>query len=318
MNETKTLPGKGGTEILLGNLHKYVSAELLGKVHFSVSAAVGRARHLKLHIFWAHQSYDQPSVANLRDPLVQNTIDWFVFVSEWQREQYVKYLYIPIEKSVVIRNAIEPIAAIEKSKGRLKLVYTSTPFRGLDVLLDAFLILGRAEVELHIYSGMGLYGRAHEDVTFKELYARADAMENVVFHGVVSNNEVREAVQQSHIFAYPSTWEETSCLAMIEAMSAGCLAVVPELGALPETASGFAQLYDYESDKVRRFFCGKLHVADEERGVGTVSASDHPVSLVVTLGSFCIVWVLYEAIFLSLWLTTQRIDVAYLNPLAKS
>src|SRR5690606_35217739 len=51
--------------------------------------------------------------------------------------------------------------------------------------------------------------------------------------------------------AYPSTWEETSCVALIEAMSASCLAVVSDLGALPETASGFAQLYSYNEDKTQ-------------------------------------------------------------------
>jgi hypothetical protein len=45
-------------------------------------------------------------------------------------------------------------------------------------------------------------------------------------------------------------------------MSAGCLAAVPALGALPETASGFARLYPYESDK-------KLHAKIFARALET-------------------------------------------------
>ena len=243
------LTAQGGTEILARELFSRLPAALLDSVHISISAVEGPLRHLKPHIFWAHQSYDQPSVQNLSDPEVVSAVDRFVFVSEWQRAQYLLHFPIPPQKTLVIRNAIEPIAAHTKERGNLKLIYTSTPFRGLDVLLDAFELLGRDDIELHIYSGMGLYGRPWEDTQFLHLYQKAQSMKGVFYHGAVQNREVREALKHAHIFAYPSTWEETSCLALIEAMSAGCRAVVPVLGALPETASGFAHLYPYVSDK---------------------------------------------------------------------
>ncbi|HWB33947.1 MAG TPA: glycosyltransferase family 4 protein [Candidatus Paceibacterota bacterium] len=205
-------------------------------------------RHLKAHILWAHQSYDQPSVQNLAEREVIDAVDVFVFVSEWQRAHYLIHFPIPAEKTIVIRNAIEPIPVHDKPQGKLRLVYTSTPFRGLDVLLDAIALLDRSDIELHIYSGMSLYARPWEDAQFEPLYARARSMPNVFYHGAVSNAEVRAALAGAHIFAYPSTWEETSCLALIEAMSAGCRAVTPALGALPETAAGFAQLYPAIAD----------------------------------------------------------------------
>lgn len=241
----------GGTELQLALWHQYISAELQRQIHLSVSVIARPQRPLKPHVFWAHQAHDQPSVQNLADPLVQQGIDAFVFVSEWQRAQYIKYLGVSNERSYVIRNAIEPITPHRKPAGVLKLVYTSTPFRGLDVLLDAFARLPASlAVELHIYSGMGLYGRPEEDKRFAELYIKAQALPGVYYHGVVSNAEVRQALKESHIFAYPCTWEETSCIALIEAMSAGCTAVIPDLAALPETASGYAQLYPYTDDKV--------------------------------------------------------------------
>lgn len=248
-NETIKTTVQGGTELMQQALKRHVPAELLSRVHLSVSATTDRTRRLKPHLFWAHQSYDQPSVQNLKDPYVAATIDQFVFVSHWQQEQYERFLGVPRGKGVVVKNAIEPIPAQPKSTGPLKLIYTSTPFRGLDVLLDAFAALGRPDAELHIYSGMGLYGRPAEDIRFAELYARAKAIPNVQYHGVVSNDAVRQALQTAHIFAYPSTWEETSCLSLIEALSAGCLAVTPNLAALPETASGYARLYPFATDK---------------------------------------------------------------------
>jgi hypothetical protein len=100
-------PPTGGTELMLAGLIKHLPEELRAKVHISVSTVAGAARHLKPHIFWAHQSFDQPSVQNLHDPLVQASIDVFVFVSEWQQATYQKHFGIAFDKCRVIRNAIE-------------------------------------------------------------------------------------------------------------------------------------------------------------------------------------------------------------------
>jgi glycosyltransferase involved in cell wall biosynthesis len=70
----------------------------------------------------------------------------------------------------------------------------------------------------------------------------------VNYHGTVNNAEVREALQNSHIFAYPSTWAETSCICLIEAMSAGLICVHSNYGALSETAANWTHMYQYSDD----------------------------------------------------------------------
>ena len=49
-----------------------------------------------------------------------------------------------------------------------------------------------------------------------------------------------------HIFSYPSTWPETSCIAAIESMAAGCEVVTTDLGALNETCSPFGKMVNFE------------------------------------------------------------------------
>jgi glycosyltransferase involved in cell wall biosynthesis len=100
-----------------------------------------------------------------------------------------------------------------------------------------------------VYSSFEIYGWKDRDVQYQELFDRCRAHEKISYHGSVSNEEIREALVRSHIFAYPSIWPETSCLAVIEAMSAKNIVVCPNYAALPETCSNFAMMYPYTENK---------------------------------------------------------------------
>jgi glycosyltransferase involved in cell wall biosynthesis len=126
----------------------------------------------------------------------------------------------------------------------------------LEVLLDSWEFmrnnLGAAEnAELNIYSSFQIYDRPHLDEQFRHIYKRAGEMDGVKYHGTVSNDEIRNALETMHVMAYPSIYEETSCITLIEASSAGCLCVVPNLGAIPETGANFPWMYGYEEDPTR-------------------------------------------------------------------
>ena len=131
--------------------------------------------------------------------------------------------------------------------------YFSTPHRGLELLLNAWEFMREKlgdgkNAELNVYSSFKLYDRGHLDEQFRHIYKRAQEMDGVNYHGTVSNESIREMLPNQHIMAYPSIYEETSCITMIEAASAGCLCVVPNLGALPETGANFPWMYGYEED----------------------------------------------------------------------
>ena len=248
------VPAKGGSEILKEKLYKYTNIEKLDNINLLLSTPdFGKIRFTKKNVIWQHLSYTDESLQNLKDPSFIKAIDAQVYVSHWQYEKF-RYVYqIPTENAYVIKNAIDPIEFVKRSKeDKLKLIYTSTPFRGLDVLLDCFELLNKDDIELDIYSSTLVYGSGyarHVGDQYQHLFDRAKSMKNVNYMGYATNEEIHKAVQKANIFAYPSTFEETCCLAMIEAGAAGCEMVTTDLGALFETGSEYAKMIPIQSTK---------------------------------------------------------------------
>jgi UDP-glucose:(glucosyl)LPS alpha-1,2-glucosyltransferase len=235
----------GGSEILYFNLLKYVGTDWQKNVNLILSFCFHeQIQPDKINVVWQHLNTNEEVCVGMKDPAFIDKVDYFVFVSHWQFAKFKQEFNVPAYKSVIIRNAVEPIPFIEKSNtGKLKLVYTSTPWRGLDVILKSLMILDRDDVELDIFSSTKIYGEHFEKITqgqFDWLFDHARNQKNVNFHEYQPNDVVRDYVQQAHIFPYPSTFEETSCLSAIEAATAGCKILTTNLGALPETCNDWA------------------------------------------------------------------------------
>jgi glycosyltransferase involved in cell wall biosynthesis len=253
-SDNNVRPAKGGTELLKDGLYKHTNIKDYEDINLILSTPnINNVRYTKKNLLWQHLNYIDESLQPLKDPSFVKAIDAFVYVSHWQYEKFRYIFQVPTETSFIIKNAIEPIEFIPKSKdGKLKLIYASTPFRGLDVLLDAFEIINRDDIELDIYSSTLMYGSGYQAAysnIYEDLFNRAKGMKNVNYHGYAENDDVRKAMQNAHILAYPSIFEETSCLVMIEAGAAGCDLVTTDLGALYETGAEYAKMIPIQSSK---------------------------------------------------------------------
>lgn len=239
----------GGTELVAHRIESMLEPELLEQVQIIHS----RARELddtKKKIYVLHDLAGDPEVQHLRDGGWEK-YDKLVFVSHWQRQMYEAYLGVPPSASVVMRNSIVPIPHHEKPKDKIRLFYHSTPHRGLQILFPVFKQLHKEygdRIDLKVFSSFGLYGWPSRDEPYLDLFEEMKEHPAVDYNQAVSNDVIREELTKAHIFAYPSIWQETSCLCLIEAMSAELTTVHSSLGALPETSMGLSLMYDYTED----------------------------------------------------------------------
>ena len=209
--------------------------------------------HRRPLVLWTQHAHDQPAMLAFRDPAIAPLWDHIVCISDWQKGMYEREFHIPAGKIQVLRNAVSPIfenmfrdaAHLSESKaGTLRLAYTSTPFRGLDVLAVCFppIFQRHPNCCLDVFSSMQVYGQPAAEDPYQPLYNQLRGTPGVVYRGSLSQTELARELSQVSVLAYPNTFAETSCIAVMEALAAGLLVVSSDLGALPETCAGFGRL----------------------------------------------------------------------------
>jgi len=245
----------GGTELQYNLLYKYVDNKLLN--NFQITTSVPEKEPLsknKINILWIQNSYDQPNVAPwMKDKSNHDKYDWYVFNSHWCAEKYRMVFKLPAHKCTVIKNAVDQFhgRAVYQKGQPVKMLFTSTPWRGLNVLLGAMQLIKNPLITCDVYSSTQIYGstfdEAHKDL-YEPLFEQARQIKNVNYLGFASNETILKNITNYHLYVYPNIWEETSCISAIEALANGLYGIVTNYGALYETCSEWPLYVQYQSD----------------------------------------------------------------------
>ena len=274
---------RGGTELQFEYLRKHVDPQLLNQFQICTSVPESIPLSLtKINVLWQKNSYDQPNLAPwFKDKSNHDKYDWYVFNSNWNFEKFRMMFDIPLNKSLVIKNGvgdIEPISTTYKKGDPIKIIHHCTPWRGLSVLLGAMQLVKNPLITLDVYSSTEVYGkRFHEqtDDQYKELYEQARQLPNVNYIGYKPNEYIKEHLKDYRLFVYPSIWEETFCISLLEAMAAGLYCVTTNFGALFETGAEFPMYIPYSNDyhSLARRFAEGIEVAAKSLEVDGIN--DH-------------------------------------------
>jgi len=156
---------------------------------------------------------------------------------------------IPDDKVEVIGNGIDldhfqPVPGLAKKPHSM--IYTSSPDRGLEHLLDNWKAIKAAvpDATLDVYYGWhvfdGIYKGDPVMQTWKKMMVEKMNQPGIKLLGRVGHKEIALAMMQAEVFAYPCHFEEIFCISAVKAQAAGCEMAVTSYAALPEVVkSGF-------------------------------------------------------------------------------
>jgi glycosyltransferase involved in cell wall biosynthesis len=132
-----------------------------------------------------------------------------------------------------------------------KIVYSSSPDRGLATLLEMWpaILAEEPEAELHCFYGMsnwekaaasGQYPAGHPFLSataLRRLKHQLRSLPRVVMRGRVSERELAYEFRTAGVWAYPTWFHESSCITAMQAQAAGLYIVATPIAALNETVA---------------------------------------------------------------------------------
>jgi glycosyltransferase involved in cell wall biosynthesis len=164
-------------------------------------------------------------------------IDAFLAISRYAGNS-IKQMF-PEKKVFLQRNGYNENLTLNQVAERNPVaVYTSTPYRGLDVLAEIWPEISArcnqrsVTPELWVFGDMSLYNWSNKD--FDELFSYLRSIPNVKVFGAVPQKELYASLKMSKVMLYPNHFLETGCMAVLEALACGNWVVTTDLGALGE------------------------------------------------------------------------------------
>jgi glycosyltransferase involved in cell wall biosynthesis len=186
--------------------------------------------------------------------IFHDAIDEIFATSNYQMNDIANAYKIPKEKFWVCDLGIDKKFFDEHSKNVSrdpdKVIYCTTPYRGLDVLLDAWPEIRKRSPNawLRVISGMSLYSMPSR-VEFNELIDKARAMEKqgVKYSEPLPRADFVRELAEASVFAYPNHFPETYCTVASEATYLDVGIVSSAYGAIPEVVGDNAVLIEGDS-----------------------------------------------------------------------
>src|SRR4030042_1064677 len=191
----------------------------------------------KLKFFWSQDDTNESGIQTIAaNQFLQNRIDMILVISNHSYNDIKKIISTPL---FLLRNGYRKDWVEERTLRNPVAVYSSTPFRGLDVLAEVWpriyegcMNLG-IEPDLRTYTGMGLYQLADRPAE-KQLYNILERLPKVTQFGPIPQQKLYEELKKAKVMLYPNHFLETGCMAVLEALANGVWVVTSKLGALPE------------------------------------------------------------------------------------
>lgn len=181
--------------------------------------------------------------------------DKILALSNWHKEHILSnFNYLDESQIVVTQNGLD-LTRFDKEVKRNphKVVYSSSPDRGLPVLLKCWNKIKQEveDAELHVYYGFDNWKKvaANDPAQTQFINQTMSNLENmkslgVHYHNRVNQNRLAEEFLSAGVWAFSTWYLETSCISSMEMQAAGVAMVTSNLAALKETTGERGVLID--------------------------------------------------------------------------
>ena len=195
----------------------------------------------KVNVVWNHDIIFKDGARQLMSLMYK--VDRLFVLSEFHKETFQRRLDVPEDRYLVTRNGVDlplidsAIEGVERDPNRL--LYTSRPERGLDVLLTVWSELKRRRPDLKL--AVAHYDNPGADAQMAEyletLKRTADQLPDITLLGPLSKRELYREIAASSLVVYPATFPEVSCISALEAAACGTPIIASRYAALEETVA---------------------------------------------------------------------------------
>jgi 2-polyprenyl-3-methyl-5-hydroxy-6-metoxy-1,4-benzoquinol methylase/glycosyltransferase involved in cell wall biosynthesis len=215
-----------------------------------------RKHNSKLNLWWLHDLALKRNSGFANAHLVN--VDKILTVSEFHRNQVSEIYDIRKEHIIATTNGVD-YDLFDDLKDSVRepnsLFYMARPERGLMNLVGPESIMEMLP-DCHLYVCGYDNTVPQMESMYKYLWSRCEELPNVTNLGHLGKKELYRALSKTMLYVYPTTFEDTSCIAALEANAAGVPFMAHEIAALPETMKDagamFVPLKDGKVDK-RKF-----------------------------------------------------------------
>lgn len=238
----------------------------------------------KVKLLWMH---DVNIGKEQREPLMRP--DRVLGLTNWHANHLKKLYSLPDSKISVMPNGIDPEIFNKEDwdkKNKFNFIYSSSPDRGLDILLGMWPIIKNnfPEANLHLFYGWDMINKIiqmHKSRGVGAMYLeefRNKCMNQIQIlggeeggiyeHGRVNQKELAEHMAKCSFWTYPTDFMETFCITALEMQMSGVIPVTSNLAALQETVNpevpkitGWPKNTAYQKEFLR--LLGNMLVQDE-------------------------------------------------------
>lgn len=221
-------------------------------------------------VYWISHASNQPAVKPLFNKTIVNNLRKIMFLSNWQRKDFIKRFNISEDKTFNIgygisfefQNMFKNIDDFKNAKINNDGIYSSTPYRGLGVLAATDYFIKKKNFKIEIFSSMHI--SKQDDSPYTTLYESLKKKDIFSYKGNTNKKELAMSYRNKSFLFYPSTFAETFCSTTLDALASGCEVVTTDLGCLKETCIGYGVFMDVNLKDTFEEFTKKYSILMEK------------------------------------------------------